>query len=127
MNGSGNKQYQDPDALCMDPVRFQHYLDTVGEDFLLLSQHANQRSAHFRFTGPCQGRTVIWDCHLLALKPADENQHDFIEINEQPGLLIPLRVGLNIARIDIPAIRKMIIMIRQYKRLGPGRLEFGGR
>ncbi len=118
-----------------DLVEFQQHLEAVGEDYLLLELSVLKASAYFRFMDVYQGRTVIWDCHLVTLKAEYENLRasgnnpgelaNFIEIKDNGGQLIPLRVGLNIPRIDIPAIRKMIVMIRQYKRLGPGRQEFG--
>lgn len=120
----------------LDPVEFQQYLDAAGEDFLILEQGARQDSVRLKFTGNYQGRVVIWDCRLVTLK-ADYKKlsasgngrgglRDYIEIGENGKQLIPLKVGLNIPRVDLPAIRKMIIMIRQYKKLAPGRQEFGG-
>jgi hypothetical protein len=38
---------------------------------------------------------------------------------------VPLRVGLDLQRIDRPAIEKMIIMIRNYRNLRYGRHEYG--
>lgn len=124
------------DRWLRDAFEFQQYLDAIGKDFLLLEQDAAQHSVRLKFTGNYQGRAVIWDCRLATLEAEYHERsesgighnglRDFIEIGETADQVIPLKVGLNIPRVDLPAIRKMIIMIRQYKKLAPGRREFGG-
>ncbi len=127
---------QDASAMSTDPVEFQRYLDLHEDDFFMLEHDALQTTAHVRFIGNYRGQTVIWDCCLMALKVERDTpnttefhcseQRDFIEIDDVDGQVIPLKIGLNIQRVDIPAINKMMVMIRQYKKLDPGRHEFGG-
>ncbi len=77
------------------------------------------------------GSMVTWEMQLATLRYYREAAHDisgflcpFIEIADSGGQVYPLRVGLDLDIIDEPAIRKTIIMIRNYKRLAIGRLEF---
>ena len=48
----------------------------------------------------------------------------FIEIDEGVDGVYQIRVGLDLAIIDDPVIKKTIIMIRNYKRLVIGKIEF---
>ena len=80
------------------------------------------QSLRLRFTGPFQGRTVCWDACLEAL-PA--GQSNYIEIGTEGEHGSALRIGLKAERIDLPTVRKAILMIRQYKQLAPGRRKFG--
>lgn len=116
---------EDAVAWSSDVARFSAYLNDTGRDFLL-REEANGQQAHVRFTGPYQGREVVWDCCLVT--PASESPepgHNFIDIGEPVACGIPLRVCLNLNRIDLPAVQKMIVMIRNYKRLRQGRHMFG--
>ena len=106
-----------------DAVVFSSYLREQGQDWLLVSQRDDQH-ARLRFTGPFQERLVVWDCELVTLS-ADKVERNFIDIQPTEASGVPLRVGLSIERIDTPAIEKMIIMIRHYKRLRVGRHEYG--
>jgi len=85
--------------------------------------------AHFTFEGPFEGRQVRWDARLLTLARASRMEAAtpgrFIEIGEETPDGIALKVVLNIPHIDVPAILRTIIMIRQYKRLRRGRHVFG--
>ena len=49
----------------------------------------------------------------------------FIEIIEADEGIYSLNVGLDLKTIDEAVIKKTIIMIRNYKRLRIGRIEFG--
>jgi len=99
--------------------------------YTLIQQH-NTQLAHIKFSGPFQGETVIWDTHFFTLKGymAQENikvtkLKQFIDIQAaEPGIM-KLTIALNIAEINKPNIKKMIIMIKQYKNLSPGRHEYG--
>lgn len=77
-----------------------------------------------RFTGPFDGRTVIWDA---LFRIARENEPNAIEIGPEGAEGILLTVTLALPCFDLPAIRNAVIMIRQYKRLRPGRHEYGMR
>lgn len=102
---------------------FSAYLGARKQDWLLVEQRDDQY-AHLRFTGPFEGQLVVWDCKFSTLAEA-RGRRNFIEIG-LPGIYgVPLQVGLSVAAIDTPAIEKMIIMIRHYKRLRVGRHEYG--
>jgi len=132
-SGSGECQGA---ALSGDIREFSDYLASTGQPFLVQGEPGPQ-SAHVRFTGRLQGREVVWNCEFVTLQSelerlagragpaAPDSVRGFIEIGEPCERGVPLRVGLNLERIDYPAILKMIVMIRNYKRLRPGRHEFG--
>jgi hypothetical protein len=91
-------------------------------------------AAHFTFSGRFQNQEIIWDTTLLTLAHhhADQPQTAqpvvrtaFLEIGGETAHGRAIRVALDIPRIDEPAILRTIIMIRNYKRLRPGRHEFG--
>ena len=123
------------DAFSGDVSVFSQYLSETGQAFLLLSEPGGQAS-RVRFTGCFEGREVVWDCNFVTLAyqsqqrsehieaGSTETQPCFIDIGQPGGRGVPLCVGLNLPCIDIPSIRKMIIMIRNYKRLRRGRHEF---
>jgi hypothetical protein len=90
--------------------------------------------AHFSFSGRFQNQEVVWDATLLTLTqyhaeqsaPAEPVQRSpFMEIGDATGQGRRIRVALDVAQIDEPAILRTIIMVRQYKRLHAGRREFG--
>jgi len=95
-------------------------LDTTGGSSLRL-----------RFPGPFEGRVVTWEATLVALAAPEGCAgmggpgENFIEIGEDGPSGVPIRVGLQVARIDRPTVRKAIIMIRRYKRLRRGRHGYG--
>ena len=133
----GDHSGQQPDAAYSGNVQvFNEYLAATGQSFLLLDEEVGKQ-AHLRFTGRFEGSDVVWDCRFLALHDSAaqvqsspdhesvEMQPCFIEIGQPGARGVPLRVGLHLATIDVPAIEKMIIMIRNYKRLRRGRYEFG--
>lgn len=107
-----------------------------NSDYQLLGE-LDGNTAHVRFSGRFEGRQVYWDCEFVTLQfeyqrlansvPAGERQplRCFIKIEASPTEQVSLRVGLNIPRIDAPAIEKMVLMIRNYQRLRVGRHEFG--
>ena len=49
----------------------------------------------------------------------------YIEIRDGSESVFQIQVGLDLPIIDEQVIRKTIIMIRNYKRLAIGRIEFG--
>ncbi len=89
--------------------------------------------ASVRFAGPYQHqghrRQVVWDLTLYTLRHFrrvhGNNTSAFIEITETGDKHCAITIALPVERIDLPVIRKTIIMVRQYKRLRPGRHEFG--
>ena len=90
--------------------------------------------ARFTFTGRFQNQEIVWDTTLLTLahyhaeQPASAQpmvRIAFLEIGGNTAHGVAIRVALGIARIDESAILRTMIMIRNYKRLHPGRHEFG--
>lgn len=112
-----------------DATVFSDYLASIGEPFLLLSDSSSEQ-AHLRFNGRFLGAEVVWDCFFVTLESELQlyklpSIRCFIEIGPAGKHGVPLRVGLNIARIERADILKMMVMIRNYRRLRRGRLEFG--
>ena len=103
--------------------------DVIAETELLDAPGGS--TLRLRFPGPFEGRTVTWDATFLALAAPEGHTEaatsvgNFIEIGEDGANGTPIRVGLQVARIDVPTIRKTIIMIRRYKRLCRGRHDYG--
>ncbi len=90
------------------------------DGFVMLEPAGDERLA-FAFVGPLHGKEVIWHCELRKLTRGP----NYIEIAAEQGTTIPLRIGLKLPALDRAAILKTLIMIRNYKRLRPGRHEFG--
>jgi hypothetical protein len=90
--------------------------------------------ARFAFTGRLQNQEIIWDTTLVTLAHYHAEQPEsaqpmertaFLEIGGETAHGRAIRVALDIPMIDEAAILRTIIMIRNYKRLHPGRHEFG--
>jgi hypothetical protein len=122
-------------ALSGDVEQFGRYLAGRSRDYVIVAQPDNQR-VHVRFLGHFHGRPVVWDCDFvtLAAECANGTRHiagvtpqlrNFIDIGHATSRGRQLRVGLSLPCIDRPAIEKMLIMIRNYKRLSLGRHEYG--
>lgn len=111
---------------------------------LFLQQLAEQKSDYIctsalpdtqvslRFSGNFQKRPVIWDANITTIQRYYQNSDrdtrpQFMEIQESSDSIYRLTVGLNLPIIDTPAIRKTIIMIRNYKLLKIGRHEWGNQ
>jgi len=103
--------------------------DVIAETELLDAPGGS--ALRLRFSGPFEGRVVTWDATFLALAApevragAERSAENFIEIGEDGPSGTPIRVGLQVAQIDVPTIRKTMIMIRRYKRLRRGRHDYG--
>lgn len=86
-----------------------------------------------RFSGPFQGRQVTWDATLVTLEawrqqhPGKEVSQNFIAIGDDTPEGTPITVGLNVTCIDLPTVRKVMMMVRQYKRLQRGHHAYGPR
>lgn len=93
-----------------------------GLHFTLLEPLHPDR-ARFIFTGPFQGRDIQWDATLSRLPEPDTPP--YIDIGDEGRLGRLLHVALAIPAVDEPALLRAIIMIRQYRRLRPGRHVFG--
>jgi len=124
-----------PAALSGDPAIFGEYLRRTGQAFVLLGELQDQR-ARVRFNGRFEAAEVVWDCEFVTLRSEWQHQaagsrddvdglRSFIDIGAPAERGVPVRVGLDVAHIDRPAILKMMVMMRNYKRLRRGRHEFG--
>ena len=93
-------------------------------------------SARVHFTGIFCNEEVLWDAHIMTLEtlhqqalqngdPPAIDPRQFIDIgaDEAAGRLI--RIGLHVPIIDEPTIWKTVTMVRHYKRLRFGRIEWG--
>ena len=116
---------------------FRTRLQKSGDDFIC-SSPLPCTSAFVSFLGPFQGQVVLWNMTLATLKhlrslaavatPATDGAillRSFIEIHQGNDGVLELAVGLDLEIIDEPVIKKTIIMIRNYKRLVIGKIEFG--
>ena len=119
----------------LEEIRTQ--LKKLGSDFVCKSP-LPASSATVLFFGSFQEKIVLWCMNLTALKSQEmEDVADalgtssrslmcpFIEIIEGDEGIYSLNVGLDLKTIDEAVIKKTIIMIRNYKRLRIGRIEFG--
>ena len=86
-----------------------------------------------RFRGPFLGTEVEWDATIVTLEQlwresgGGQNRplRPFIHIGPEGEHGRLLTVGLAVPRIDRAVVEKTRIMIRNYKRLAPGRHEWG--
>jgi hypothetical protein len=107
---------------------FRQHLAAYGSDYVLLAEHPARHFANIRFLGQFQGRDVIWNACLLALRSRVDDmmpRKQFIEVTPRDAFNYDLRVGLAVPEIDKATILKSIIMIRKYKRLRVGYHKFG--
>ncbi|HQU14668.1 MAG: hypothetical protein B7Z66_04905 [Chromatiales bacterium 21-64-14] len=91
--------------------------------------------ARVRFAGDFEGRAVLWHMTLYTLACYGRGSvtasgppaplRSFMEIRQDETGTFRLEVGLNTPILDEPAIRKTIVMIRNYRRLSWGRREWG--
>jgi hypothetical protein len=112
-------------------VQFEQQLASRQQSYELLTP-LDQAHCRFRFSGPFQGEKIIWDAYLQTLAyyisthdTAGRGVRQFIDVGEAGECGRVIRIGLNLPLIDHPSILKTLVMIRQYKRLAPGRREFG--
>ncbi len=98
-------------------------LEAAGIELVALAPER----AEFRLPGRWQGRPVRWRVTLEALDHPSRRQlavPQYIELVPAGGEEVPVRVGLRIVRVDVPAVLKTGIMLRNYRRLRPGRHEW---
>ncbi len=94
-----------------------------GEPFLCATP-LPAASARLWFAGRFAGRPVLWEARVEAL--GRDGGPQYIEIGAPQGERVPVAIGLACARIDRPTLRKTVIMLRNYRRLRHGRIEFRG-
>lgn len=88
-------------------------------------------SLQFGFQGPFEGRLVNWQATLFTptgwagrfgeAKPSQ----NIIEVLEGDEGSCILNICLKVTAIDLPTVRKAIMMARQYRRLRRGRHHYG--
>lgn len=113
------------------------YLARTGLPYRALSPLGGA-ALRLHFLGSLQGRPVAWDAEIVTLQACDQAQRPgaslprpardwrpFIEIGGATPHGMHLRVGLAVPCIDAATVLRTLMMIRQYKRLRPGRHEFG--
>lgn len=87
--------------------------------------------ARIRFQGTLQGEPVEWEAVVQTLRnhacrnPDWQRPRNFIEVGDEVEGRRQLHVCIDVERIDHPVLLKTIHMIRHYKRLAPGRHEYG--
>lgn len=106
-----------------------------GDDDYTVHSALPAESVSVRFAGPFQGRQTTWDMQLQTLAYWQRHQErtngpgtpsrGVIEVGREHGGVRELVVALNVARIDLPTLRKTVVMIRNYRRLRPGRHAWG--
>jgi hypothetical protein len=82
------------------------------------------------FDGAFQGRAVRWEATVLTLRAAEHRsgapqRRRFIDVHSVEAGRGQVTVGLDVPAVDPPTLLKTVVMLRQWKRLGPGRHEFG--
>ena len=93
-------------------------------------------SARVRFTGLFNREKVLWNAHVMTMeaviqdaleqdKPPPTAPRQFIEIGADGIEGRRITIGLHVPVIDEPTIWKTVTMIRKYKRLRLGRIEWG--
>ncbi len=103
-----------------DPLAGAELLDPPGGGKLRL-----------RFSGPFEGREVRWNATLFTPAAWAETHGEtlppknIIEIGDKGEQGIQLNICLKVTAIDLPTIRKAVMMIRQYKRLQRGLHQYG--
>ncbi len=112
---------------------FKHELTALDSDFAQLSPF-DEHYQHVRFIGPFNGEDIIWDAHIYTLNyyihelrtPSSPiNARAFLDVGELNELGRKIEIGLHLPYLDVPSLKKTMIMVRQYKRLALGRYEFG--
>lgn len=112
--------------------QFKQELIKSGEDFIVLSPIPASK-VRLRFIGRFNNEEVLWDTIVQTLTSYNSDEERSI-ISRSPALMqidpdedkvYKLKVALSVPVIDIPTIKKTIIMVRGYKRLTLGLHEFG--
>ena len=114
--------------------------DTHKIEYKLQQRHSADH-VEVEFSGTLHNQPVTWHAHIRTLHDyclhelTSSREHDsntsgiihiqpFIDISIENNIH-RLTVALNLPVIDDAAILRTIIMIRQYKRLKPGRHQYG--
>jgi len=99
--------------------------------YVLIKKYDNQH-AHIKFAGSFQNQAVTWDTQFFTLEGYNaqesiENKSlkQFLHIEADKNDVFKLTIVLKIPEITEPNIQKMMIMVKQYKKLTLGRHEYG--
>jgi len=124
------QKYQQIDA-------FKTQLQKLGADYVC-NTSLPATVVCVSFLGSFQEQVVLWSMTLATLEqwrsidskkiPEIKSElfnRPFIEIIQGQDGELSLKVGLDLDVIDEPVIKKSIIMMRNYKRLVIGKIEFG--
>ncbi len=103
-------------------------LEAEQRDYKIIQKDCDQ-SVEFIFTGRLSNQPVIWNTRLSTLESIASSQHksrlrQFIHI-QQIDNIYQANIGLYLKQIDLAAIKRTIIMIRNYKKLRLGRHIYG--
>lgn len=100
---------------------------TAAPTYTVVSQHSPHR-AHIRFDGRFEGRRVVWDAEIIALRAGQApSAAPYLEVGTAGANGRRLSVGLDVDTLDAATLLKAVIMVRNYKRLRRGRVAFGER
>lgn len=98
---------------------------TAAPTYTVVSHRQPQR-AHIRFDGRFEGRPVVWDAEIIALRsPNAPSAAPYLEVGAPNTHGRRLCIGLDVATLDPPTLLKTVILVRNYKRLRRGRVLFG--
>lgn len=99
------------------------------EEVTLLDEPGGE-SLRCRFLGPFEGKEVEWHATLYTpagwsnWKDTAPPSQNIIEI-PTGGDTATIDLCLKVAAIDLPTVRKAVMMVRQYKRLQRGTHRYG--
>src|SRR3989338_7138092 len=112
--------------LMKNPVHtLRQYLVKTGHPYRARGR-LGRVCAHIQFIGLFEGREVVWDARIYALRvPRAVAARPFIDIAMRGSNVVGIKVGLAVGQLDVATLLKAMIMVRRYKRLRRGRLEFG--
>jgi len=102
----------------------QVQLAEQGREFLI-DEWTGSGEARIRFIGQFEGEPVVWKARLRALAP-DGTGPQYLDIGPAEADGRPIEIGLAVPAIDEAVMLKTLIMVRNYRRLCPGRHEFAG-
>lgn len=103
--------------------------------YTLVKQH-NEQHVHITFNGNLSGKAIMWEADIYTAREYHKATHNIksefpvtirqiIDISELKDHKAKLLLTLHVKKVDVPTIKKSIIMIQQYKKLSPGRHEHG--
>jgi len=92
--------------------------------YVLIKKYDNQH-AHIKFAGSFQNQAVTWDTQFSQESIENKSLKQFLHIEADKNDVFKLTIVLKIPEITEPNIQKMMIMVKQYKKLTLGRHEYG--